>query len=173
MSEDPATGEAAEVEAEWEQHYADLSERERHAQEMRKHFEALAYRNALAKDAAEGVAKRAVDRADAAEAELLSPLRYGQALFNDLYRVAPEIADRIRGGEDDPFYEDRRVPAFLRALVAQARAAGAAEVWAQYARQYEHAEKMPRWDHDKAVLANGWAPGRCGNCGEPIEQGPS
>lgn len=57
----------------------------------------------------------------------LSPLRYGQALFNDLYRVAPEIADSIRSGEDDPFYEDERVPAFLRALVAQAHDRGAAE----------------------------------------------
>lgn len=60
---------------------------------------------------------------------------------------------------------DRRIG---EALAVQARADGAAEVWSRYARQYEHAEKMPRWDKDKAVVENGWAGDRCGNCGEKL-----
>lgn len=27
---------------------------------------------------------------------------------------------------------------------------------------------IPRWDQDKVVLANGWAVGRCGNCGADL-----
>ena len=39
-------------------------------------------------------------------------LRAGQQAFNDLYERDPRIADAIRGTEDDPFYDDRRLPAF-------------------------------------------------------------
>jgi hypothetical protein len=53
-------------------------------------------------------------------------------------------------------------------LVEKARADGAAEVWTRYARQYENAAKMPRWDEDKVVTANSWQAGRCGNCGEAL-----
>lgn len=30
--------------------------------------------------------------------------RYGQAFFNELYSVRPELADEIRGTHLDPFY---------------------------------------------------------------------
>lgn len=49
--------------------------------------------------------------------------RYGQALFNDAWRVAPDLVDKIRGTEDDPFYRDERAEAFLRALLSATREA--------------------------------------------------
>ncbi len=33
--------------------------------------------------------------------------RYGQALFNVLSKVRPQLAEEIRGGQLDPFYRDR------------------------------------------------------------------
>lgn len=30
--------------------------------------------------------------------------RYGQAFFNELYRVRPDLSEEIRGGHLDPFY---------------------------------------------------------------------
>lgn len=39
-------------------------------------------------------------------------LRAGQAAFNTLYLVRPDLADEIRGGDLDPFYRDDRLPAF-------------------------------------------------------------
>ena len=33
-------------------------------------------------------------------------LRYGQALFNALHEVDPDLANDIRGGDLDPFYWD-------------------------------------------------------------------
>jgi len=39
--------------------------------------------------------------------------RMGQAYFNVLYSQQPEMADQIRGGVLDPFYNDRRIPEFL------------------------------------------------------------
>lgn len=56
----------------------------------------------------------------------------------------------------------------LAALVAAAEERGAARIWSEYAREYESGAKMPRWDEDPAVAANGWRPGRCGNCGEAL-----
>jgi hypothetical protein len=47
-------------------------------------------------------------------------LRAGQQAFNDLYDRDPRIANAIRGTDDDPFYDDRRLPAF-HARVAQLR----------------------------------------------------
>jgi hypothetical protein len=38
--------------------------------------------------------------------------RHGQAHFNGVHAIAPEIADVIRGTEADPFYDDSRVTAF-------------------------------------------------------------
>lgn len=32
--------------------------------------------------------------------------RYGQVLFNTLYSMDPDLANRIRGGPDDPFHFD-------------------------------------------------------------------
>lgn len=45
-----------------------------------------------------------------------SNLRMGQAAFNLLYDVAPEIAEEIHGTDKDPFYDDFKLGAFLRYL---------------------------------------------------------
>jgi hypothetical protein len=39
--------------------------------------------------------------------------RCGQAYFNGLHEVAPEIADAIRGTADDPFYDNKRFDRFI------------------------------------------------------------
>lgn len=39
--------------------------------------------------------------------------RWGQCIFNAYYTVFPEITNQIRGTEDDCFYVDAKVPAFL------------------------------------------------------------
>jgi hypothetical protein len=39
--------------------------------------------------------------------------RKGQAYFNALHEVHPELADEIRGGNLDPFYQDKRIDEFL------------------------------------------------------------
>ena len=57
----------------------------------------------------------------------IEPLRYGQAVFNDAYRAAPDLADQLRGGDQDPFYFDERVVAFLSSLLSAAREAGREE----------------------------------------------
>lgn len=44
--------------------------------------------------------------------------RMGQAYFNTLHDLHPEIADDFRGGRLDPFYDDTRMPDFL-AFLAQ------------------------------------------------------
>lgn len=41
-------------------------------------------------------------------------VRRGQKEFNLLHQKHPEIADRIRGSADDPYYDDRRLEAFRR-----------------------------------------------------------
>lgn len=46
-----------------------------------------------------------------------SPLRIGQRAFNALAAVEPDIADSIRATDADPFYDDGRIEAFVRALV--------------------------------------------------------
>lgn len=33
--------------------------------------------------------------------------RWGQTVFNALYRIRPELADHIRGTASDPFFEDK------------------------------------------------------------------
>lgn len=42
-----------------------------------------------------------------------SAQRAGQYWFNLLHEVRPELANRIRGTEIDPFYIDERVPMFI------------------------------------------------------------
>ena len=42
--------------------------------------------------------------------------REGQAYFNVLKDMHPEIADEIRGGLFDPFYDDDTVTAFIAEL---------------------------------------------------------
>lgn len=39
--------------------------------------------------------------------------REGQAYFNALYIHRPDIADRLRSGPLDPFYNDDMLPAFF------------------------------------------------------------
>lgn len=39
--------------------------------------------------------------------------RVGQAFFNVLCEVEPLLAERVRATEFDPFYQDKRIPAFL------------------------------------------------------------
>jgi len=41
-------------------------------------------------------------------------LRRGQALFNALAEVNPNKADRIRGTDIDPFFNNNRIKAFLQ-----------------------------------------------------------
>ena len=38
--------------------------------------------------------------------------RLGQFLFNFLNEYKPDLADTIRGTDDDPFYEDSKIAAF-------------------------------------------------------------
>ena len=42
--------------------------------------------------------------------------RYGQATFNYLYELYPEIANLIRGKQEDPFYDDNKLSAFYQWL---------------------------------------------------------
>lgn len=46
----------------------------------------------------------------------MDELRAGQRAFNDLARSDPQTAERIRGTEFDPFYDDTRLPAFRRRI---------------------------------------------------------
>lgn len=39
--------------------------------------------------------------------------RYGQTLFNALYELDSEMANKIRATEHDPFYDDGKVDKFL------------------------------------------------------------
>ena len=46
--------------------------------------------------------------------------RYGQVFFNELYRVRPDLADRIRGTALDPFYKNLPTdidPAVIRLIL--------------------------------------------------------
>lgn len=40
--------------------------------------------------------------------------RWGQCIFNAYYVVFPEITNTIRGTDDDCFYNDKKVPDFLK-----------------------------------------------------------
>ena len=39
--------------------------------------------------------------------------RQGQTYFNALHRVRPDLAEKVRGSELDPFHSDDRIPGFL------------------------------------------------------------
>lgn len=39
--------------------------------------------------------------------------RKGQAFFNQLAEVRPDLAERVRGTVLDPFYQETRLPEFL------------------------------------------------------------
>jgi hypothetical protein len=40
--------------------------------------------------------------------------REGQAAFNTLHELDPELANTVRGSKVDPFYKDDRLPEFFR-----------------------------------------------------------
>jgi hypothetical protein len=40
-------------------------------------------------------------------------LRRGQTFFNVLSEIEPELASRLTGAPDDPFYNDGKLPGFL------------------------------------------------------------
>jgi len=42
--------------------------------------------------------------------------RRGQAWFNTLYTLHPEVAEQFRGAPDDPFYQDSKLDAFCERL---------------------------------------------------------
>ena len=42
--------------------------------------------------------------------------RLGQAYFNYAYELYPKDVDKIRGTEDDCFYDDAKIPQFLDKL---------------------------------------------------------
>jgi len=44
-------------------------------------------------------------------------LRKGQCYFNELYEVEPEIAEIIRGTENDPFYDDKKIDNFKLKMI--------------------------------------------------------
>jgi hypothetical protein len=46
----------------------------------------------------------------------ISGQRLGQALFNNLYRMHPELADSIRGTEVDPFHNNNKIADFFEAI---------------------------------------------------------
>jgi len=50
--------------------------------------------------------------ASASKTWLKDNQRIGQAVFNALHSIDPEIADIVRGSALDPFYEDERLPEF-------------------------------------------------------------
>lgn len=43
--------------------------------------------------------------------------RRGQALFNALHKMHPDLANQIRGTSADPFHDDSRVQEFARAVM--------------------------------------------------------
>jgi hypothetical protein len=56
----------------------------------------------------------------AAEAILNSSLqRAGQAYFNLLNEVRPDLAEYVRGTLYDPFYRDARIPEFLAFIASR------------------------------------------------------
>lgn len=41
-------------------------------------------------------------------------LRKGQAMFNVLYEIRQDIADNITNTDIDPFYDDSKIPQFIK-----------------------------------------------------------
>lgn len=46
-------------------------------------------------------------------------IRWGQAMFNALYELYPEVAETVRGTEYDPFYKSERCVAFMDFITEQ------------------------------------------------------
>lgn len=64
-----------------------------------------------------------MDRVRAADNQA-NAQRFGQRLFNTLVEILPAHAERIRGTDADPFYDDDKVPALLHALTVVDHDAG-------------------------------------------------
>jgi hypothetical protein len=47
--------------------------------------------------------------------------RKGQAFFNVLYEMEPELAHRVIGTDADPFYDDGKLPDFLLRVAEELR----------------------------------------------------
>lgn len=45
-----------------------------------------------------------------------SDLRTGQVMYNTLYNIQPLVAESIGGTENDPFFRDDRIGAFIKAI---------------------------------------------------------
>ena len=50
----------------------------------------------------------------------ISGQRLGQALFNNLYKSHPELADSIRATDADPFHNNNKIADFFRAISTEA-----------------------------------------------------
>ena len=48
-------------------------------------------------------------------------LRKGQAFFNVLLQLEPDVAHRLMGTAEDPFYDDGKLPEFLIRVVEELR----------------------------------------------------
>ena len=48
-----------------------------------------------------------------------SEWRKGQSFFNALYELHPEVADKIRGTDLDPFHHDDRIPLLINYLLTK------------------------------------------------------
>jgi len=48
-------------------------------------------------------------------------LRSGQAWFNALYIINPQLADGLRGTEADPFYQDSNLGEFFLRLTKESK----------------------------------------------------
>lgn len=47
-------------------------------------------------------------------------IRLGQSLFNATHELRPDLANKVRGSDLDPFYNDGRAGAFLAWLAKKA-----------------------------------------------------
>lgn len=82
--------------------------------------EALAEHPTIIKDAEEEIVKALtsvyhwsiVEAVSEIEQKRFSSCRKGQALFNALYKLFPEVADKIRATKDDCFYDDSKIKEF-------------------------------------------------------------
>lgn len=48
-------------------------------------------------------------------------LRYGQAVFNTMHDLNPNVANKFRGSDYDPFYDDGKVDAFIQKCLEETK----------------------------------------------------
>lgn len=80
--------------------------------ELRGHLRFARELDAMPKDEAERAATLLRNQIEEAIRLRHRDFRAGQAAFNMLYVLRPDLADQIRGTDLDPFYQDERLPAF-------------------------------------------------------------